>query len=374
MKITLERPALLKTLGHVQNVVEKRNTIPILANVLIRTGGQSVSFAATDMDLEITESLPNEGSQRTHGAVTAPAHTLFEIVRKLPEGSHVELHAAQPNQLTLSAGRAHFKLGCLPVEDFPQISEGHYAHKFSLSASDLKVLIDRTKFAISNEETRYYLNGIYLHSTKSKGGPEVLRAVATDGHRLARVEMPAPTGVKNLEGVILPRKVVTELRKLLDETNSDIEVALSENKVRFSFGDIVLTSKLIYGTFPDYERVIPAGNDKMMQVDARLMAAAVDRVATITSEKTRAIKLSLGQGHLTLFANSPEAGSASEELEVKYDGPVLEIGFNARYLLDILQQVESEGAKFNFADGASPVIVQDVADHSSLFVIMPMRV
>ena len=354
-----------------QSVVERRNTIPILANVLIRAAGQEISFAATDMEIEITEIVAGQVSKP--GAITAPAHTLYEIVRKLPEGAQVELNAASPNQLTLTSGRSHFKLGCLPIEDFPKMPEGDLKHSFALGAGDLRNLIDRTRFAISTEETRYYLNGIYLHATKAKN-VEVLRAVATDGHRLARVEMAAPEGAKGIPGIIVPRKTVNEVRKLIDETAASIEVALSEAKVRFTFDNIVLTSKLIDGTFPDYERVIPSGNDKMLDANARSFAAAVDRVATISSEKSRAVKLSLAPGHLVLSANSPEAGSATEEIEVSYDGALLDIGFNARYLLDVLQQVEGEGARFIFADAAAPAIVQDVADASALYVLMPMRV
>jgi len=371
MKFTLERAALLKSLGHVQSVVERRNTIPILGNVLIRASGQDVSLAATDMEIEINETLPAQVAKP--GAITAPAHTLYEIVRKLPEGAQVELTASNANQLTLSAGRSHFKLGCLPVDDFPKMPEGDLKHKFKLESVDLRSLIDRTRFAISTEETRYYLNGIYLHAAKIKN-VEVLRAVATDGHRLARVEMPAPQGAKGIPGVILPRKTVNEVRKLIEDSAGEIEVALSESKVRFSFDSVVITSKLIDGTFPDYERVIPSGNDKVMEVDSKFFAAAVDRVATISSEKSRAVKFSLTPSHLVLSANSPEAGSATEELEVKYDGALLDVGFNARYLLDILQQIDGDGARFTLADATAPAIIQDVADATALYVLMPMRV
>ena len=283
------------------------------------------------------------------------------------------MNATATNQLTLSSGRSNFKLGCLPVEDFPKMPEGDLKHTFSLSAADLRALIDRSRFAISTEETRYYLNGIYLHTAKNKN-VEVLRAVATDGHRLARVEMPAPTGAKGFPGIILPRKTVSEVRKLIDESAGEIEIAMSESKVRFTFDGIVIASKLIDGTFPDYERVIPAGNDKILEVDTRVFSAAVDRVATISSEKSRAVKVSLAPGHIVLSANSPESGSATEELEAKYDGALLDIGFNARYLLDILQQVEGDGARFTLADATAPAIIQDVSDTSALYVLMPMRV
>ncbi|AWU94970.1 DNA polymerase III subunit beta [Azospirillum ramasamyi] len=376
MNITIERAALLRSLGHVQSVVERRNTIPILSNVLLRAGDGELSLAATDMDLEIVETVP--ATVGRPGGTTAPAHTLFDIVRKLPDGSQVELDIGGDGTiLTLRSGRSQFKLSCLPVEDFPQLSSGELKHNFSVAAADLRALIDRTRFAISTEETRYYLNGIYLHATKSKSGSletSVLRAVATDGHRLARVEMPLPDGAEGIPGVIIPRKTVTEIRKLVDEAADRIELSLSDNKIRFGFDSVVVTSKLIDGTFPDYERVIPVGNDKVMEVDAKLFAAAVDRVATISTEKSRAVKLSLVRGALTLSATSPESGSATEELEVNYAESPLEIGFNSRYLLDITQQIEGEGAQFTLADAASPTIIRDVADSTALYVLMPMRV
>ncbi|MGE4351470.1 MAG: DNA polymerase III subunit beta [Bdellovibrionales bacterium] len=371
MQIALERAALLKSLSHVQSVVERRNTIPILANVLIRAEGETVSFVATDMEIEVNETVPAEVIQP--GAITAPAHTLYEIVRKLPDGAQVELKASSAGQVVLSAGRSQFKLGCLPIEDFPKMPEGDHKHRFTLSAADFSALIDKTRFAISAEETRYYLNGIYLHATK-EGSVDVLRAVATDGHRLARVEMAAPEGAQGLKGIIIPRKTIGEIRKLLDETSGGVELALSESKIRFSLENIVITSKLIDGTFPDYERVIPTGNDKILDVNAKLFAAAVDRVATISTEKSRAVKLSLSPGQMVLTANAPEAGSATEELEVSYDSDSMDIGFNARYLMDILQQVEGEGARFTLADPSAPAVVQDVADASALYVLMPMRV
>jgi DNA polymerase-3 subunit beta len=376
MKITIERAALLRSLGHVQSVVERRNTIPILSNVLLKAENGELALTATDMDLEIVESVPAEIAQA--GSTTAPAHTLYDIVRKLPDGSQVELDSSGDNGLlTLRSGRSNFKLGCLPVEDFPQMSGGDMAHRFTLAASDLRNLVDRTRFAISTEETRYYLNGIYLHATKSRAGEAempVLRAVATDGHRLARVEIPLPDGASGIPGVIVPRKTVLEIRKLIDEAADRIEVSLSETKIRFGFDTVTVTSKLIDGTFPDYERVIPTGNDKVLEVDSRVFASAVDRVATISTEKSRAVKLSIDRGNLTLSATSPEAGSATEELEVSYDSSPLEIGFNSRYLLDITQQIEGDGARFIMADAASPTIVRDVADSSALYVLMPMRV
>ncbi len=372
MKLTIERGALLRSLAHVQSVVERRNTIPILSNVLLEAAEGRLSLTATDMDLTIVEEVPaNVGSG---GATTAPAHTFYDIVRKLPDGAEVEVTtSADGGQMTLKSGRSNFTLSTLPKEDFPAAGASDLPQSFQLQAGEAKNLIDRTRFAISTEETRYYLNGIYVHAAKSDS-VSVLRAVATDGHRLARFEMPLPAGAEDIPGVIVPRKTVNELRKLIEESDEPLEVSLSETKVRFAFGDTVLTSKLIDGTFPDYERVIPSGNDKVMEVDCKAFASAVDRVSTISSEKSRAVKMTVANGVVTLSATSPENGSADEDLAISYDGPELEIGFNSRYLLDIAQQIEGEGAQFAMSDAASPTIVRDVADASALYVLMPMRV
>ncbi len=373
MKLTIERGALLKALGHIQSVVERRNTIPILANVLLDASKGKLALTATDMDLAIVETATAEVAKA--GTTTVQAHTLYDIVRKLPDGSQVgfDVTDTKGGQVHLRAGRSTFTLANLPAEDFPKMAGGDLPNNFELAASDLRGLIDRTRFAISTEETRYYLNGIFLHAAESNG-VKVLRAVATDGHRLARVEMALPEGAGSIPGVILPRKTVMELRKLLDEAQGAIQVSLSDTRVRFAFDDVVLTSKLIDGTFPDYERVIPTNNDKVLEVDCKTFAEAVDRVATISTEKSRAIKLAMAKGLLTLTATSPDAGSATEELEAVYAAAPIEIGFNARYLLDIAQQIEGDGAKFSMADAASPTIVQDSADPSALYVLMPMRV
>ena len=373
MKFSIERADLLRSLTHVHSVVERRNTIPILANVLLRADKDSLSLTTTDMDLEIVESVA--ASTGTPGATTVPAHTLYDIVRKLPDSSNVEFSSGQgETTLTVKAGKSNFRLGCLPTEDFPKMGETEkFAYTFSVPAADLRTLIDRTRFAISNEETRYYLNGIYLHATESDG-VAVLRAVATDGHRLARFEMPLPDGAKDMPGIIIPRKAVNEIRKLIDEAGDEIEISLSDSKMKFSFDHVTMTTKLIDGTFPDYERVIPKNNDKFLELNPAAFASAVDRVSTISSEKSRAVKLTLGGKTMTLSANSPDSGSASEEIEVQFNSGTMEIGFNSAYLMDVARQLEGEGCRMSLSDPASPTIIQDLGDNSSLYVLMPMRV
>lgn len=371
MKFSIERAALLRSLNHVQSAVEKRNTIPILSNVLLKAEDGVLTLSTTDMDMEINESV--SAQVKTPGSTTAPAATLFDIVKKLPDDSDVEVTLDDSgNQMTVKAGRSNFRLSCLPVADFPELNQGDMPTTFSLPANDLRALIDRTKFAMSTEETRYYLNGIYLHAAETDG-VKVLRAVATDGHRLARFEMPLPAGAENMPGVILPRKAVAELRKLVEEAGDAIQIGLSESKVRFNFDHIVLTSKLIDGTFPDYQRVIPQGNDKVVEVNPKAFSSAIDRVSTISDGKSRAVKITFEGKTMTLSANSPEAGSATEDLEVNGNDN-MEIGFNARYLMDITSQIEGDGCRLTLADAASPTIIQDTGDASSLYVLMPLRV
>ena len=372
MKLIVERAALLKGLSHVQSVVERRTTIPILSNVLLSAEAGRLSLSATDMDLEIIERVP--GQIERDGRTTVPAHMLYDIVRKLREGAQVEIEArGERNAMVLRSGRSTFTLQCLPPEDYPLMASGELSHNFALPAGELRTLIDRTRFAISTEETRYYLNGIYLHATKNDEVP-VIRAVATDGHRLARVEMVLPEGAAGIPGVIIPRKTVIELRKLVEEGEDEAQIALSETKIRFIVGEATLTSKLIDGTFPDYDRVIPSNNDKVLEVDCKTFAEAVDRVSTISTEKSRAVKLTIENGGLKVSATSLENGTAEEELEVRYHDTPLEIGFNSRYLLDIAEQIDGEGAQFAMSDAGSPTIVRDSADRSALYVLMPMRV
>ena len=372
MRVTVERAALLKALGHVHRVVERRNTIPILSNVLLRADEGSLRLKATDLDIEVTETIPAEITEA--GSTTVPAYMIYDIVRKLSDGAQVSLEMSPDmGQMQIRSGRSRFMLQALPESDFPDLAAGDLPHRFTLTAADLKRLIEKTQFAISTEETRYYLNGIYLH-TIDAGGSIVMRAVATDGHRLARVEIPAPNGSEGMPGVIVPRKAVAEIVKLVEDGSESVTIELSPAKVRLTFDGVVLTSKLIDGTFPDNQRVIPAGNDKVLVVERGEFSKAVDRVSTISSERGRAVKLALGDGRLTLTVNNPDSGSATEELEVDYDAAPIDIGFNARYLLDIASQLDGDTALFKLADPGSPTIVQDREGAPALYVLMPMRV
>jgi len=375
MKATIERATLLRCLSHVQSVVERRNTIPILSNVLIEAAGDgTVRIMATDLDLQVVESM-SAVSVESPGALTVSAHLLFDIARKLPDGSQVGLEAAD-NRLTVKAGRSRFQLPTLPRDDFPVIVEGDLPTSFELPAKLLAELVDRTRFAISTEETRYYLNGIFFHVTDDD--TPVLKAAATDGHRLARYTIARPDGAEGMPDVIVPRKAVGELRKLLDEAlDGNVEIDLSASKIRFTLGGeggVVLTSKLIDGTFPDYSRVIPTGNDKLLKLDPRSFFAGVDRVATIATEKTRAVKMALDTDRVTLSVTSPDNGTAAEEVSAQYSSEGFEIGFNANYLKDILHQIDGDNVELHLADAGAPTLIRQDEKSAALYVLMPMRV
>jgi len=372
MKATIERATLLKCLSHVQSVVERRNTIPILSNVLIEASADgTVKVMATDLDLQVVESM-RAVSVEGAGAITVSAHLLFDIARKLQDGSQVSLETAD-NRMAVKAGRSRFSLPTLPRDDFPVIVEGDLPTSFELPAATLAQLIDRTRFAISTEETRYYLNGIFLHVSD-----EELKAAATDGHRLARFTLKRPDGAEGMPDVIVPRKCVAELRKLLEEAlDTNVLIDLSASKVRFTLGGengVVLTSKLIDGTFPDYTRVIPTGNDKLLRLDPKSFWEGVDRVATIATEKTRAVKMALEHDKITLSVTSPDNGTAAEEVPADYSSEGFEIGFNANYLKDILGQIDGDTVELHLADAGAPTLIRQDEKSPALYVLMPMRV
>lgn len=372
MRLTIERSALLKALNHVQSVVERRNTIPILSNVLVAAQGDTLKLTATDLDIEISESAPAEVERA--GQTTAPANYLYDFVRKLPEGTPIKLDVSGDDpRLFISAGKSRLHLPILPAGDFPSMPSDGFETKFEIEPTELGRLIDKTRFAISTEETRYYLNGIFFH-TVAEGSAAKLRAVATDGHRLALADATAPKGSTGMPGVIVPRKTINELKRLLDDAADMVEIAVSTQKIRFALGDAVLTSKLIDGSFPEYARVIPKGNAKKLKIDNKSFSEAVDRVATVSAERSRSVRLALDKDKVTLTVNNPDAGVATEDLVADYRDDAMEIGFNARYLLDVAQQIEGAEALFELADSGSPTLVRDEADDQALYVLMPLRV
>tara|TARA_B100000767_G_scaffold250491_1_gene252768 strand:+ start:1960 stop:3063 length:1104 start_codon:yes stop_codon:yes gene_type:complete len=367
MKISIDRGILLKALNHVQSVVERRNTIPILSNVKMDANEKGLSLIATDLDLEIIEKI--EANVLKVGSTTISAHILYDIVRKIPEGSSIEIEQNKNNQIELRSGQSNFDLPCLPDEDFPVMSSGEMPCNFNMKSKDFIRLIDKTKFAISTEETRYYLNGIFLHSINSE-----FRSVATDGHRLACITTDLPNGAEEMPSIIIPRKTVGEIRKLMEDCPDDLTIKVSDTKIQFNLKEIQLTSKLIDGTFPDYERVIPKNNDKELSVKTKIFSSSIDRVSTISSDKSKAVKFLLKDGALTLTVINPDAGTAVETTPVEYEYDELEIGFNARYLLDIASQIEGTDIIFALEGSGSPALIKDSEDIQATYVLMPMRV
>ena len=367
MKISIDRGVLLKALNHVQSVVERRNTIPILSNVKIEADEKGISLIATDLDLEIIEKV--EANVSKAGSTTVSAHILYDIVRKIPEGSSIEIEQNHDDQMELKSGQSNFDLPCLPDEDFPEMSSGEMSCNFNMNSKDITRLIDKTKFAISTEETRYYLNGIFLHSINNE-----LRSVATDGHRLACIKSDLPPGAEEMPSIIIPRKTVGEIRKLIEDSSDDLIIKVSDTKIQFILKDVQLTSKLIDGTFPDYERVIPKSNDKELSIETKIFSSSIDRVATISSDKSKAVKFLLKDSALTLTVINPEAGTAVETTPVDYNHEELEIGFNARYLLDIASQIDGQDMLFALEGSGSPALIKDSDDAQATYVLMPMRV
>ena len=371
MKAIIEKKKLMQSLSHLHGVVEKRNTIPILANVLIEAKENTLSLAATDMEIAELQNISCKVEQ--DGSITTPAHVLHDIVRKLPDSSLIELESTEGKKLEIKTDKISFSLMCLNPKDFPDIHSGDFPEGFEIEASKLAKLIDKTLFSVSTEETRYYLNGIYLHSVKADE-EEVFRVVATDGHRLSRLSTELPVNAKNLTGVIIPRKTVIELRKILESKQSKVKIHISKNKIKFIIDNIIITSKLLDGAFPDYERVIPDNNNKELIIDTKEFIDAVDRVSTLSSDRTKAIKFKLINSSLEISAENPDQGSAKENINVHYTGEELEIGFNSRYLLDIAKQISGAQVKFLLSDKLSPSLIFDDDDKQALYLLMPMHI
>jgi len=365
--ITIDKSVLLKSVSKLQSIVEKRNTIPILSNIKLEANGGILTLTVTDMDLVASEQIEAEIS--SEGSLTVPALTLYDIIRKLPEGSKINLEAdSASSQVIVNSGSSNFKLSYLPADDFPVMSEGDLTHKFTLPAKSFIKLIDKTKFAMSNEETRYYLNGVYFHVNEGN-----LKAVATDGHRLASIDLDIPEGANGMPGIIIPRKAVNEISKLL-ESQEEVQIALSDSKIKFNAGKVELLSKVVDGTFPDYQRVIPENNTKALNISADDFKEAVDRVSTISTDKTKAIKVILSKNNVTLKSQGIEGSSAKEDIVAEYDDEELEIGFNSRYILEMMGQIEAENFSMVFDNPNSPVLVQDPKDSQAVYIVMPMRV
>lgn len=369
LHLVVEKQVLLKALAHCQGVVERRNTVPILAHVLLEAQGNSLKITATDLEIALVETVP--ARIKAQGSTTVSAHLFFDVVRKLPEGAEIELKMEEAGaSLRLQSGRSSYSFACLPSVEFPSMTTEDLPCTFTIHGAELSQLIDKTRFSMSTEETRYYLNGIFFHNTPDG----FLRAVATDGLRLAQAQVDLPPKASTMPHVIVSRKTIQEIRKLIDEIAEEITLSLSENQVRFAVGTSVLISRLIEGKFPDYEKVIPFGNDKVLEVDAKAFAEAVDRISIMSTDKLRPVKIRVEGNTMAISAHSSETGSAVEELEVKYGSNSVDFGFNARFILDVTQQISSATLQILIGDETQAIIAKDAGDESALYVLMPMRV
>ena len=366
---------LLKALSHIHGIVEVRHTLPILSNIIITANDNLLSLSSTNLDIFCSDSIEAQVSQ--NGATSVSASTFYEIVKRLPSGS--EIHASlseEDSTLIIKCGRSKFNLTTISPDDFPKISHDDLDISFVLSVTELKRMIDKTKFAISNEETRYYLNGVFLHQTQ-KNSIDILRAVATDGHRLAQYDIPLPQGAKDMNGIIIPKKMIQELRRVLDDATGDINIQLNENKIKFSFNNMQIISKVIDGTFPDYTKVIPQSNDKSITTNNEELKKAIDRVSAVAineETKSKAIKLIIESNKISLSVDSSSRGSAIEEIDLDYNNEKVEIGFNSRYLIDICNEIDGDKINLKFLNSTSPAIILDNTDENLFFVLMPMRI
>ena len=375
MKLQLSKSNFVKSLSFVQNIVESKSTIPILANVLLEAKQGRLNISATDMDITIFDKIKINNIE-SEGSTSVPAQTLYNVIKELPDDNPIDLSYDQNNKkLHLMSSKSKFAFSCLSTDEFPISPVETFKTSFDLEPDTLKEIIDKTYFASSNEETRYYLNGLYIH-TASSNNKNYLRVVATDGHRLAQYQISAPaTIVKNNFGVIIPKKLVFELRKLIDDVKENVRIDLSERKIRFSFKETIIISKLVDGKFPDYEKVIPKNTNNTFSINRKKFLESINRISTISSEKSKAIKLNLNKDKITISANNvEEGGSGVEEINIKYNGPSLDIGFNSSYLKEIINQFTLEEITILFSDSTAPTIIKDSSKTESLYVLMPMRV
>ena len=375
MEFKINSTDLLKALSHIHGIVEVRHTLPILSNIILEAKDDKLILSSTNLDIYCSDKIKAEVLQS--GEVSVSAVTFFEIIKRLPSGSEVLMIMEEDeNEITLTCGRSKFNLSTLKTDDFPIISDSDLSTNFVLSADELIRVIDKTKFAVSNEETRYYLNGIFLHKAE-RNSIQFLRAVATDGHRLAQYDIPLPQGAEDITGIIIPKKTIYELRKVLDDANGDVSVSLNENKIKFSFNDLKVVSKVIDGTFPDYTKVIPQKNDKNFKTNNSDLKNAIDRVSAVAANeesKSKAIKFCIENISLSLSVESQSKGSANEMIDVNYSGDKVDIGFNSKYIIDICNEVDGDEISISLSDSISPAIILDKTDENLFFVLMPMRI
>ena len=371
MKFKISRTIFFNTLSHLQGIVDKKNSLPILSNILIEAKENQLILTSTDMDISIIEKIAC--SVMEDGATTISSQILYDIVRKIDDESEIEIISNDGKLLTLRSDGSRFSLACLPKEDYPIIEQDNSGVDILVNSKILYKLIDKTKFAISNEETRYFLNGLYFNVTND-GKSNIVTLVGTDGHRLAKFSHEINDKIDPISGVIIPKKTIYELSKLLSEIDDEVKISITSNKIVFKVNDITFISKLIDGSFPDYKRVIPKDNKNILKINRDKLLSAVDRVSTIANEKSPVIKFKLIQDILNLNTINNESSTASEDLKISYEGDEIEIGFNSKYIMDIVNNLDDNEISILLKDNTSPIIAQEKSNNNLVYVLMPMRV
>ncbi len=370
MQFSIKRDSLLKSLNFVQGVVEKKNTLPILSNVLLQLKDKKLSIIATDLDIifydEISDvKILNEGSTTTSAAI------LYDILRKISSNSELKFELKSENKLSLKSDNSDFNLLCLPTDNFPTFADEFEGQEISLDNSRFLKLLNKTRISISNDDTRHYLNGVFLHLTEAHGR-HFLTGVATDSHRLSSSSLEINNN--DFNSLILPRKTVFQLCSLLTENNDKLLMQSSENKIKFTLGKIKLISKVIDGKFPDYKKVVPTSNDKILIVSSKDFISSIERVASVSLDRKEGVKLSINKDNLQLSVNSANSGEGNEKIKAEFNSENLNISFNSKYLIDIASEIEDKTLKINLKDSVSPVLIEDASDKNSYYVIMPMKI
>jgi len=371
MEFTIDRDTFLKSLGHANGVIEKKTTLPILSNVLIEVKESKIKITATDLDIIYFEEIVPKEVKKT-GSTTTSASILYDILRKLQSTDKVNLTLVSPNKLKLTSGNSKFNLLCLPSENFPLLEGDHDQNNFEISSQKLLKLLNKTKISISNDETRHHLNGIFLHKTQLEN-KSFLCGVATDSHRLSSSSIEIDENI-NIESVILPKKTIFQLISLLEQSTNSIKISINKSKIKFEMNNGVLISKVIDGRFPDYNKVIPRSNEKILEVKLNEFKNSIERVTTVSSDRKEGLKMLISKDVVQLSVNNPNSGEGVEKVNAKFNSDDLNISFNSRYLTDIASQIENESIIINLKDPGSPILIKDISDKNSFHVVMPMKI
>ncbi|MDC0433719.1 DNA polymerase III subunit beta [Pelagibacteraceae bacterium] len=371
MQFVVKRDSLLKSLSFVQGVVEKKNTLPILSNVLLQLKNEKLTIVATDLDIIFYDEIDNVKIVK-EGSTTTSAAILYDILRKISSNSDLNFDLKSENKLSLKSENSNFNLLCLPTDNFPAFTDEFQSQEISLDNKKFLKLLNKTKISISNDDTRHYLNGIFLHLTEAHGR-NFLTGVATDSHRLSSSSLEI-TNTSEFNSLILPRKTVFQLCSLLTESSNQLTIQTSENKIKFTLGKIKLISKVIDGKFPDYKKVVPTANDKTLLISSNDFISSIERVASVSLDRKEGVKLMINKDNVQLSVNSANSGEGNEKIRADFSDENLNISFNSKYLIDIASEIEDKNLKMNLKDSVSPVLIEDASDTNSYYVIMPMKI